>query len=382
MMPSPPAISALLNEKEGTEAPRRDQTEIPTTDIAGNNTLRVAYVDPRVVRNKESHSHGTPDISNAVSGLSSLEKALSGPEESNQADLFAPSNVQLETDKLVITEKVRLPETISASRKTAAGRKLMTDSRKAAPKTTAIRVLRPYKQMFGLQFYVTPTVSYRRLSGHGIRTFNAQSGNYNYSGDVNSVVDHRPMIGTEAGMALVFSMNKKLRFKTGLQFNFTQYEANAYRYTAEIVPMTASGLGHSQINAVSTFRSTSGLSQTSLRNQRMMISIPIGAELSVVNKKNVQFNIGGSIQPTYVVNNQSYMISSDLKNYAQAPALYRHFNMNGALEAFISFRTGSTKWNAGPQLRYQMLSSYKAEYPISEHIIDYGFKIGMTKTLK
>jgi hypothetical protein len=190
------------------------------------------------------------------------------------------------------------------------------------------------------------------------------------------------MMGTEAGMALVFSMNKKLRFKTGLQFNISQYEVQAYRYTAEVVPMTASGIGHSQVNAVSTFRSGSGLSEARLRNQHVMISVPIGAELSVYDSRNIQFNIAGSIQPTYMVNNQAYMISSDLKNYAQAPALYKNFNMNTALEAFVSVKRGTTKYNFGPQLRYQLSSSYKAAYPINERLLEYGFKIGVTKTLK
>jgi hypothetical protein len=75
------------------------------------------------------------------------------------------------------------------------------------------------------------------------------------------------------------------------------------------------------------------------------------------------------------------MVSSDLKNYAQSPSLYRHFNLNTGFEAFITFRTGATKWNIGPQLRYQLMSSYKSEYPIKEHLMEYGFKVGMTRTL-
>jgi hypothetical protein len=36
----------------------------------------------------------------------------------------------------------------------------------------------------------------------------------------------------------------------------------------------------------------------------------------------------------------------------------------------------------GPQVRYQVLSSYKDKYPIREYLIDYGFKLGIQKTLK
>ncbi|MFN7686915.1 MAG: hypothetical protein ACK5OP_04200 [Sphingobacteriales bacterium] len=297
-----------------------------------------------------------------------------------ETEVTTPSTTDLESGSLVMNNQLHLLATVS---KNAANsdRKLIAGNKKDIPKTTAIRVMKPYKNMFGLQFYVAPSVSYRRLSGQGIKTFNSPTGNYNYSDDVNNVVDQQAMTGVEAGAALVFSMNKKLRFKTGLQFNMSQYEVRAYQNSAELVPMTAAGIGHSQVNAISVFRSTGSGVRSTLRNQRMMLSIPIGAEWTVINKNRIQFNVAGSIQPTYVINNQSYMVSSDLKNYAQSPSLYRNFNLNTGFEAFITFRTGATKWNIGPQLRYQLMSSYKSEYPIKEHLMEYGFKVGMTRTL-
>jgi len=110
--------------------------------------------------------------------------------------------------------------------------------------------------------------------------------------------------------------------------------------------------------------------------------MPIGADLVVIGNKDIAFNIGGSIQPGIMLNNQAYLLSTNLRNYAKAPSLYRDFNINTALEAFISINTGSLKWNVGPQFRYQLLSSYKQNYPIKEHLYDYGFKVGMTKTLR
>lgn len=297
-----------------------------------------------------------------------------------ETEVTTPSTAHLESGSLVMNNQLHLLATVSKS-PAKNDRKLIAGNKKDIPKTTAIRVMKPYKNMFGLQFYVAPSVSYRRLSGSGIKTFSSPTGNYNYSDDVNNVVDQQAMTGVEAGAALVFSMNKKLRFKTGLQFNMSQYEVRAYQHSAELVPMTAAGIGHSQVNAISVFRSTGSGDRSTLRNQRMMLSIPIGAEWTVINKNRIQFNVAGSIQPTYVINNQSYMVSSDLKNYAQSPSLYRHFNLNTGFEAFITFRTGATKWNIGPQVRYQLMSSFKSEYPIKEHLMDYGFKVGMTRTL-
>jgi hypothetical protein len=48
----------------------------------------------------------------------------------------------------------------------------------------------------------------------------------------------------------------------------------------------------------------------------------------------------------------------------------------------VSIQTLGVKWTVGPQIRYQIFSSYKKEYPIIEHLKDYGFKIGLSKTIK
>lgn len=308
-------------------------------------------------------------------------KDIAGNQNGKSADAQIQNGYQIETGNLMINDQIHDLATISTIHNKPTG-KAVTDLKKA-PKTTAIKVLKPYKDKFGLQFYMSPTISYRKLYGDGIRTYgNSLGSTFNFSNDVNSAVTHKPLIGTEVGAALVFNMNKKLRFKTGVQFNFNQYQSLAFENTAELVPMTAAGIGHMQINAMSTFKSSGTGGGTWLRNQHIMIAIPVGAELSVYNSRNVQLNVAGTLQPTYLLNNQGYMVSSDLKNYAQAPVLYRHFNLNTSVEAFLSIKSGSVKWSIGPQLRYQMLSSFKKEYPISEHLLDYGFKVGVTKTLK
>jgi hypothetical protein len=76
------------------------------------------------------------------------------------------------------------------------------------------------------------------------------------------------------------------------------------------------------------------------------------------------------------------MVSSDYKNYVQNPDLVRHFNVNSTVEAYFSFKRGGLTWQAGPQLRYQLLSGAVNQYPVREHLFDYGLKIGVVKTLK
>ncbi len=250
----------------------------------------------------------------------------------------------------------------------------------------AIRVKKPMDNRLGWQLYFSPTISYRNI--YGTVNENSYSNAMMFSSlpgspkDINSAVSHSPSIGMELGTAMIYNIGKRFRIKGGLQFNYSQYNIIAYNYSAEIAPLSAAGIGHTEIKALSYHRNFDGYSMTQLRNEHASISIPMGLELFVLGNKDVQFNIAGTLQPGLMLNNQAYMLSTNLRNYAKVPSLYRNFNVNSAVEAFLTINMGSVKWNMGPQFRYQLLSSYKQDYPIKEHLYDYGFKVGMTKTLR
>lgn len=239
------------------------------------------------------------------------------------------------------------------------------------------------------QVYISPSVSYRKLVGR------ASDVPFNYTGtitnpsagaasDVNLAVNHRPSMGLEVGTSLIYPLTKFLRVKAGFQLNYNRYDIKAFSYKPEVATLGIdnSGISARSINTVSYYRNYSGNSMDILKNERFMVSIPLGVELELFGNDRVKFNVASSIQPTYVFNNNSYMISTNLKNYAQEPSLNRRWNVNAGMEAFLSIRTGRVNWVTGPQVRYQLLSSYKSNYPISEHLVDYGFKVGITTTLK
>lgn len=111
--------------------------------------------------------------------------------------------------------------------------------------------------------------------------------------------------------------------------------------------------------------------------------MPIGVEYKVLGSESkLQLNIAATIQPTYLLNRNSYLITTDYKGYMRQPSLVRRWNANGGLETYVSYHTGSVRWQVGPQFRYQLLSTYSRKYPIKEQLMEYGFKIGVTKTLK
>ena len=250
-------------------------------------------------------------------------------------------------------------------------------------------LLNPAKNKWEWQLYFAPTVSYRKLSGAASNTSYSYSGvsysaNFGYPSDVNEAVTHSPLIGMELGSAMILNVSKNFRVKGGIQFNYNQYSVKAYSYVPELAPYgnNNNGFISAPLNVVSRYRNFDGYEATWLKNEHFMISMPVGMEWAILGNGRIQFNVAGSLQPTYMLNNKAFLISTNLKNYAEEPSLLRKVNVNTAIETFLSVNTGTVRWVVGPQFRYQLLSSYKSNYPIKEHLFDYGIKVGVTRTLK
>jgi hypothetical protein len=60
--------------------------------------------------------------------------------------------------------------------------------------------------------------------------------------------------------------------------------------------------------------------------------------------------------------------------------MMRRFNLNTSIETFISLtlKNGAVL-NAGPQLRYQLLSTYDKRYSYDEKLYNLGIKLGITR---
>lgn len=238
------------------------------------------------------------------------------------------------------------------------------------------------------QVYVTPSIGYRQLEGQATRS-NYQYSVYSYSTNaplarnVKDAVSHRPGVGFEAGTVMFYPINKRLSLKTGFQANYHQYQIDAYSGYPEMATYAVnnSGAFASAINAVSIYRNDNGNSHVTLRNEHYMFAVPIGLDYRVAGNKAFNFSVASTVQPTYVFANYSYLISTNLRNYAKEPSLNRRFNINTAVEANINFTKGSNTWSIGPQFRYQLLSSFKDKYPIKENLMDMGIRVGLIRTI-
>lgn len=233
-----------------------------------------------------------------------------------------------------------------------------------------------------LQVYFSPTISFRELEGDKRKQTTTPVAIQEVN--VNRFVNQTPSLGLEMGAALLHHVSPSFALKAGLQMNFTRYNIQAFRYQVEKTTIILNNNGYipDTIAAYSSLRNMGGYQPEQVQNQYLQVSVPIGAELKLLGNKKMQFNIAGSIQPTYLLANKSYLLSSDFSSYTEQPSLVRKWNVFTSLETYFSYQTKGLRWQIGPQFRYQLMSSYTKAYPIREYLMEYGIKFGVTKSIR
>lgn len=260
------------------------------------------------------------------------------------------------------------------------------------PPFTIESVINSYKHTRGQKkwnwlLYFTPTISYRTLTENtefiSAARYNAivnGTGNNNpvfYSTDVNSVVQHRPDLGMQLGIRGGLPLSQWFSVTAGLQLGISKYDIRASETNAEVASIALTT--RNTLNTVTNFRNESGAGtrENWLRNFYFSASLPVGMELKLSDGSKNYFGIATTLQPTFVLDNRAYLITTDYKNYAEVPSLTRKFNMNTSFELFSAHTTGKVQWRIGPQIHYQMMSSFVKNYPIKEHLFDFGLKLGI-----
>jgi hypothetical protein len=241
---------------------------------------------------------------------------------------------------------------------------------------------------FDFRFYITPSVSYRRLKEKNQpavdnKTPGGASLEADYRIDPSVAINQSPAMGYETGFGLGYKLNKKFSLTGGFQFNISQYKINAFLYKDEpIAVVLDKGEYSSTVNTVSSLRSVSGTTPLTIKNRYYQISMPLGLEWNILNHGRLSWGLGASAQPTYTFDKQPLIISSNYKNYADGSAYVRNWNINANVETFLGYSMGTYRWQIGPQLRYQMLPSLMDKYPNKEYLFNYGLKVGIVKKLK
>ncbi len=366
-----------------------EQKEVP----AKTGQIAYQFIPHDIIKDRYKELHSITVSSNTlrVSSARNVNKITSALSELNPSG--QEQNLNLEN--FAFREKVLIPESILNLSRLNTQKPFSTGKveRKNFIASTLDLMIAKAKiigKKAVWQYYLTPTVSYRKLTGQASNTsyqYNSSTYNTNslFAKDVNDAVRHRPGIGLEVGTAMLYPLTKKLSFKTGFQLNYNQYQIEAFNGTPEIASYGMNNFGYggrSPINTISYYRNADGYNPTILRNEHYMFSIPIGFDYIVAGNKKINFSIASTIQPTYLITNHAYLISTNLKNYAQEPTLNRRWNLNSSIEASLNIQTGDFKWSLAPQYRYQLISSFKNKYPIKENLMDLGLKLSLIRTIR
>ncbi|HQY18271.1 MAG TPA: hypothetical protein PLZ40_07490 [Ferruginibacter sp.] len=238
-----------------------------------------------------------------------------------------------------------------------------------------------------LSFYITPSV--------GFRTFEAKSNlqpsnssitvnNNSFNRDIKDYISQASAVNLEVGSMLLYSLSKNIRIKAGLQFNFSNYLSFAEQLSHTTQTTLLLKTDNGQIDEVpvttmykNNYSNPYALSR--INNKSLQLSVPIGAEYKVAGNKKLKWYTGATIQPTLITGGNAYAISADKRYYAEYSSLLRKLNVNTAVETYLSYTTANgASVIVGPQVRYQLFSSYINRYLYSEKRYNVGIKIGFT----
>ena len=230
-----------------------------------------------------------------------------------------------------------------------------------------------------LQFYIASSASYRVLYNDNKLTF----GNV-WQQDPDKIAKHSPSMGVEFGSAILFPLTKNINFRTGIQINYTRYNVELYRsnpQVATVVLNNNSGVIQ-RVTSLSSQNNNGLFKSDEVANETYQLSLPVGLEFKLAGKRQLQWHFATNVQPTYLLSASGYLLTSNFEKYIKAPDLLSNLNLNTSLETFLRWNVKDIQLQAGPQLRYQIFSNSQEGYPIKEHLVDYGFRIGIVKTLK
>lgn len=360
---APASVTGATEEETAAQGSRTGPGNVAATAVAADRT--VSYVSAAPVPSAQSENARDIDAPSRVARNTVSRNALASTRSS--------------------AESVAGKESVDSSRKSANGTVLFTD---AIADQQRINWLYDYA-VYNLpaaakrgrkyfQLYFSPTATYRSLSGGIIFSKPGPS-----SHSPKDYLDHSPALGFEVGSTIMYRLTRNLTVKAGLQFNYSRYSVKAYAYPHQTSGDISSPYGH-YLDSITPPPVGNFIpkSPTSLTNDNYQLSAPIGFELRVMGNERLQLNIGATIQPSYLLNTNAYYLTSDYANYTKEPSQFRRWNLTGGVEAFLSYKLhNGLRLQAGPEFRYQLLSSFYSSYPIQENLKGYGLKIGIVKAI-
>jgi hypothetical protein len=259
-----------------------------------------------------------------------------------------------------------------------------------APENSVTHLGPSRNERLSWEIYMTPTLNKRYLSGMNAQNFQQSLQNAPIMvvrvTNVNGFIDNTPVMGYDVGGNLVYKLSKNISLKAGVEFSYSRYYIKAYNSSPSQFNVTLSPyLGNIPDSLGNMNPGGNGLSLDKnpqrIQNKYYQLSLPVGIEMKVAGSGKVQLHLGVTMQPSYLLNTDSYILSGDYNSYVKDPTAFRRWNLNAGGEVYISYRVGKIQWELGPEVRYQIFSTYKNTYPLNENLLNYGIRIGFSKTI-
>lgn len=249
---------------------------------------------------------------------------------------------------------------------------------------------RGFTQKLSWTAWGSPSLVYRNLTYSPLppaTQFSAALSPEPLNPEIERSVKQHASWGFEAGVGLKLELIRRVRVTAGVQANYTRYNLEAFENAhpvATTLTMNNRSTGtHYEVLRATKYSNGFGMEAVTLHNQTLQVSLPLGVEYRVAGRHRLQWYVGTTIQPTFLVNGKAYLISTDRRNYVEESGMLRRWNLNAGLETYISY-TGKNGiiWNVGPQYRRQLFSTNRSQYAVEELLNGYGVKIGITKPIR
>jgi hypothetical protein len=247
---------------------------------------------------------------------------------------------------------------------------------------------RNHNDRYSWEIYITPTVNTHYLNGINYRTMAQALPTAPimvvHIANVNGFVDNTPVLGYNVGGNILYRISKNISLKAGLEFSFSRYYINTYNSgQGQSAASLSSYFGYVADSLINMSNGSSSIDKNPERyqNRYYQLSIPVGVDMKVVSKGKFQVHLGATLQPSYLLNTDAYVLSNDFSTYTKDAGAFRRWNLIAGAEAYISYGVGKIRWEIGPQVRYQIFSTYKNSYPLQENMLNYGIRFGISKSI-
>jgi hypothetical protein len=241
---------------------------------------------------------------------------------------------------------------------------------------------------YSWEVYITPTLNTHYLNGINYRTMAQALPTAPimvvHIANVNGFVDNTPVLGYNVGGNILYRISKNISLKAGLEFSFSRYYINTYNSHQNQSSATLSsyfGYIADSLTTMSNGGGTINKNPDRYQNRYYQLSVPVGVDMKIVSKGKFQVHLGATLQPSYLLNTDAYVLSNDYSSYTKDAEAFRRWNLIAGAEAYISYGVGKIRWEIGPQVRYQIFSTYKNSYPLQENMLNYGIRIGISKSI-